>query len=254
VRADGRLDRQPGLVPEQRDHSGHAAADALADGAPGIGQVTKDLEGDRKVVRHENPDGVDVRVRMAPADPGRRQSDDGPELRRARDPSELFDARVVAPLVHHEQAPIAGRGQPPRIVQVRSHRLLDEHRHTEIQQGFNRLRVGDRRRRYDHARDLRKLVDRRDDRRRPAVRGARPRLVAAGHDGYPAVQRVQVAEDVAAPVAAANECDVGRHIGGQYRRVRVSVWISRQRDRFWWCCATWRWAGCRACTSTSAAA
>src|SRR5205823_15107546 len=95
----------PGPLAHQTDEPG-----LRADRAARNRNLAEHLEPDREVEWREHPDVVDLPWPL-PAETGRAQADDLPELLTARQLPEQLDAGVVAPLVHHEPPPVRRRCQ-----------------------------------------------------------------------------------------------------------------------------------------------
>ena len=209
---DGHVDRGRRLpVAKQTDEPGHHAAAALDRRGPRVRDLPEHLERDRDVVRGEHPDPVDIAVRVAPADPRRVQRRDRPELARARDAPERLDARVVTPLVHHEEPVRSTRRQRGRVGGIVGERLLHEDGHTQVEQLVQHLRV--RGGRGDHHRtlNLAQILDRGDDGAGAARLGPlAARRAASDYDDLTA-QPKEVTQHVHAPPAAAHECHPGCH-------------------------------------------
>ena len=169
--------------------------------------MTEDLECDGELVRQQDPDRIHVAVARAVllahgAEPGH-----APEFAALCDVTQHLDARVVAPLVHHEDA-LARRFRDVLAVgERRGERLLAEHRNTERQQLCDGRGVGDRERRDDRPVDPRQLGDRSDDRVRAACARALPALLGAGDHGHDGAEGFEVAQDMATPVAASDQGD-----------------------------------------------
>src|SRR6185437_6682782 len=128
--------------------------DQLAHCASRLGDLTEDLEGDREVVRSENPDRVDVLVWISPAEPNAVQTDWWAELLRACDLCEQLDARVVAPLVHDEDAIGSELCKPRRGRHAGRQRLLDVDRELARNQLLGHLGVRGRRRCDDESLEI----------------------------------------------------------------------------------------------------
>ena len=122
---------EPGPMPEQPGEVRHRSI-GLPHRSLRLGNATQDLLSNREIVRREDPDVVDVTTMGVPPSHSLcAQSDDVAELSIRSDSSERQDARVVAPLVHHEQATIAFLREPGCCGGIGGERLLDEDRHSE---------------------------------------------------------------------------------------------------------------------------
>jgi hypothetical protein len=88
--------------------------------------MTKYLIGDGEIVRQQNPEGVDVLMRIRPAEPIASYGEDLAELPRSRRVRQGLDAGMVAPFVHHEDAFPGPLDQTARGGNVVGHRLLDK--------------------------------------------------------------------------------------------------------------------------------
>ena len=88
---------------------------------------------------------------------------------------------------------------------VASERLLAEDRSSELEDALDELGMRARLGRNDDRVELREVVHSIDDRRRSAFARAGDARVRAGDDGHLAAERVEIAEDVTTPPAAADE-------------------------------------------------
>ena len=161
----------------------------------------EDLKSDRKVVWGEDPGAIHVVVPRSPAGP-RVESPCTAAAVPSRDRGQLQHARVVAPLVHHEEPVAAELARGSRPAKVGAERLLDEDRDALARAPPPRPRMRARRRRDDDPLDARSAPRRRDDAARPARHGPSPRRLRASNDGDLAFERAQVAQDVDAPTTA----------------------------------------------------
>ena len=180
----------------------------LADRGAGGRHCAEDLERDRQVVRSVDPDRVHVVEAVAPRDPRRPQADHAPSSPERAISRQRFDSRVVAPLVHHEQAAVLDRRQPLGLGDVGGQRLLDEDRDPATEKSLGDRRMRDRGRGDDRAVDLRQLLHRRDDARRPALLRATAALRRTGDYVHLATEHAEVAQDVPAPLTAACKPDL----------------------------------------------
>ena len=127
--------------------AGLAPADWRARGFH-LRQMTKYLIGDGEIVRQQNPEGVDVLMRIRPAEPIASDGEDLAELPRSRRVRQGFDAGMVAPFVHHEDAFPRPLDQTARGGNVAGHRLLDEDRLSRGKQLLDHRGMARRRRRH----------------------------------------------------------------------------------------------------------
>ena len=191
---------------EMRAEADDVAVDDLADRRARRRDRPEHLERDGEIVRREHPDGVDVVVRDPPAEARRRDSGHRAEPPVSGDRGELDDTRVIAPLVHDEER--AGRSgrQPRRRVGIVGQRLLAEDRNARA------------RGRAPRARHACSSSSRRRRRRAPGGRPRRSTIAAAppsraratlaserATTGTSQPSVFEIAEDVTAPPAAADE-------------------------------------------------
>ena len=182
--------------------------DQLAHRASRLGDLTEDLEGDREVVRSENPDRVDVLVWISPAEPDAVQTDGWAELLRACDLCEQFDARVVAPLVHDEHAIWGELHKPRRRSDARRQRLLDVDRQAARNQLLGHVGVCGRRRCDDESLEIvLKLLRACDDASDAGIESRAALRLVAGDDGNRCAELDEIAHDVTAPFSVADDSD-----------------------------------------------
>ena len=124
---------------------------------------------------------------------------------RAGDRGELEHARVIAPLVHHEEPVAPEFAQADGLACVRAERLLDEDRHAVVERRLHDLCMRARGGRDDDPVDVLQLRDVSDDGAGAAVPRARDARLGARHDRHGAAERTEVAEDVRAPATAPDE-------------------------------------------------
>jgi len=133
---------------------------------------------------------------------------DRPELAGADDGGQGLDPGVVAPLVHDEQPAGGTPGQVAGGDRIRRQRLFDEERGAIGQQPLDHRLMGSGRRRDDEAMEpAGKLGAIADGRFRTAGDGAGAGRRRRVGDDDATVQRPQIAQDMAAPAAAADQAD-----------------------------------------------
>jgi hypothetical protein len=202
-------DRDPrGAVPaQQRLQSGGRAVDHLGRRGERRRQPAEHLERDRQIVRQVPPDRVGVAAEVAAAVAHAREPAHASELTGGGDLAQRRDARVVAPLVHDEQPPGAGGGQALGGRGVVGERLLHEHRGAEGERLGHDRRVPVDRHDHHHPVDLAEVGHGGHDTSGPALARPPDRRLRARDDRHLAAQRAQVAQDVPAPAAAADQRD-----------------------------------------------
>ena len=215
------LERVPRPVSEKADEPLGRTVQSHRNGTFRSRQEAEDLDRDREVMRGENPDRVDV-VRVPPADTRRPEPDDVAQLAAPCDPGHELDARVIAPLVHHEE-PVGRRGRKPLgVVGVVRQRLLDVHGHSVFQRLLRDRRMGAGRGRDDDAVRAGQLSDPGHEARGASFGRNGPCSVRAGNDRHLAAERDEVAEDQPAPISAADQADVHQPV--------FSVGLTRKRS------------------------
>jgi hypothetical protein len=164
-----------------------------------------------------SPDGIHVADGVSARDTAQVHRRDPPQLARARHVPQLLDARVIAPLVEHEEPAVMAVDQPLGLRYVRRDRLLHRDRHVlGGQERLDDLQMRANRGAHHRAAHRRQIGHRGHDARGAA--GPRPlgALRRVGDCPDLAAEGPQVPQDERAPRADAGEGD--RRSGGDRGR------------------------------------
>ena len=104
--------------------------------------VAQHVQADRQVMRKQIPDRVDLVVGHRPAKPVEPESDHLADLTALGIPRDAFDAAVVAPFVHDEDAIRCGAGKQLCCGEIGSQRLFDKKRNVARQKRSEAPRHG----------------------------------------------------------------------------------------------------------------
>src|SRR4051794_3711557 len=122
--AVGKFDDVPRVATHVYRATDDASIVAFNNNAAWFGDVTKDLQRDRQVVRNEVPERVDVPARARPVGANGLDAANHTDFSGCRDRCKRLDARVIAPDVADKNAIRGNRRKPFGVSKVRGEWFL----------------------------------------------------------------------------------------------------------------------------------